>query len=278
MKHFTFAIFALFIIVSGPDRVPTLSATTPTIESTPGPTAGPTDYGTVSVLKQIVLRTTDGEPVAGITVQLVAAGPELGGPPTGTAAQQGITDEQGSATFTNLGRWVWMATFSGTFRGRDVQPVGEQARAPWGRTRTGSGFPVMLQRQEEDAPATPVTVNGIAQPELQPSLFVLVPAQDGWAPTLDLALPGDIPEPLFPVLTTVPSATPSAPPGAQVSNGTADQDLSDLAQWLYILPVAVALLASYAAWQGRPARKSGYRQRSTEESRHASKSEQEGAL
>jgi hypothetical protein len=197
--------------------------------------------------KQIVLRSIEGDGVPGIEVHLTPASPDLGGPLDGSLPQVATTDAQGHVTFSGLGEWIWMVSFSGTFRGRVLQPISEQGQAPWGRTRAGGGFPVMVQRQEEDAAATPMVINATPQPEVQPSLFVLVPAQEYWAPSLDLALPAEQPQPLAMTL----DERSSAPPLVQASASLPDQEghIDNLIRWFYLLPLAVALFALQRAWQ-----------------------------
>lgn len=207
-----------------------------------------TGDGMGNIQKKVILRTVDGVTVPGITVVLAPADPELGGPPAVASVLRATTDEQGAALFEGLGRWVWVVTFSGEYQGHIMPPVGEQGRAPWGRTRAGNGFPVMLQRQEEDTSATPVTVGGLTQPEIQESLFVLVPAQDGWALTLDLALPGEAPQPLYTVPIVTSSPTETSTIASPISNSDAENDLSSFARWLYLLPAVFASFAVYTGW------------------------------
>lgn len=218
-----------------------------------------------SIQKQIVLRTLDGKPVSGITVQLTPADPGLGGPEVGSGSMQGITDEQGTVVFTGLGPWVWMASFSGVYEGRALQPRPEQGKSLHGRTRAGGGFPVIVQQQEEDAPATPVVVSGTPQPEVQPSLFVLFPVGDLWVPSLDLSLPGEQPQPLAEMPTAV--AEGAAPEGGApteiaqtgttavsptLTNGTGGgSTFENFVQWFYVLPIGVALFALARAWRER---------------------------
>lgn len=230
-----------------------------------------------AVRKRVVLRILEGEPVPGIEVQLMPAGSDLGGPPVAMPAQQATTDIYGSVTFSGLGEWVWMVSFKGTFRGQPLQPVSEQGLSPWGRTRKGGGFPVLVQRQEEDEAAPPLVENGVRLPEVQPSLFVLVPTQaslqEYWAPTIDLALPGERPQPLAApsvlsasVVEPLPtSASGMIAPGTVVpgtelkpqsqpeatSMGETGETVGSLVRWLYILPLAVAAIALYKAWQQR---------------------------
>jgi hypothetical protein len=244
---------ALFALLLG---VGVLSLSTAQAETPPTPT-GSDDYLS-TVRKQIVLRTVDGDPVAGVTVQLTPAEPRLGGIGERAQPKRAVTDPHGTATFTGLSRWVWMASFGGAFRGRAIQPLQEQGRAPYGRTRAGGGFPVVVQLQEEDAAATPVVVQGISQPEIQPSMFVLVPVQERWVPALDLSLPGEHPQPLA-MLSGTESTRASAPAPTSSSEliGSADalntraNSFERLAQWFYILPLAVALYVLYRAWQER---------------------------
>lgn len=217
------------------------------------PTPTLTNADLPAMHKQIILRTTEGKVVSGIRVQLEPADPALGGPEAGTLAMSAATDAQGAATFAGLGPWLWMASFNGTFEGRGFQPVQQQGRAPYGRTRSGGGFPVMVQRQEEDASATPIIVQGTPQPEIQPSMFVLVPVQNQWVPSLDLALPGEHPQPLIGNVTTQLTVTMVTVEHPQVqatgSSSTAQGDHSGFVRWFYVLPVAIALLALYKAWQ-----------------------------
>lgn len=219
------------------------------------------------VQKRIVVRTLEGEPVPGIEVQLTPAGPELGGPPAAMLGQSATTDAQGSVLFSGLGEWVWMVSFRGTFRGSAIQPKAEQSLSPYGRTRNGGGFPILVQRQEEDEAAAPLVENGISLPEVQQSNFVLIPLQEGshqqWAPTIDLALLSERPQPL--TALAAPAALPNeetpttpgliqalastntnqpATPGTSVNTGT-------LVRWLYILPLAVAVVAILRALQQR---------------------------
>lgn len=240
------------------------SQTTPTIFQAPADKL-------LSVQKQIVLRTQDGLPVPGIEVQLAPAGPKLGGPETGGEVRRAITGPDGTATFSGLGQWVWMVSFSGSFGGKAIQPVQDQGKEPYGRTRAGVGFPVVVQRQEEDAPATPIViqdVHGTAQPEVevQPSMFVLVLVDSAWVPTLDLALPGEHPRPLSELQTTEAS-TETSSTGAHPSAGTSGvttstsgaslpgESIDGALRWLYLLPEVIGLLAVFRAWQDRQERR-----------------------
>lgn len=217
--------------------------------------------------KQIVLRTEAGEPVQDVTVLLAPADSTAGGPEQGSSAKSATTGADGTATFTGLGQWIWMVSFSGTFRGKAIQAATEQGRASYGRTRSGGGFPVMVERQEEDTPATPVVVQGTPQPDVQPSLFVLLQDGDNWVPAIDLALSGEHPQPLggkgsmaAQAATATSSATQISAAISGASGGpdrtagalsVAGNNLDSLVRWLYLLPVAVALLALYRAWQER---------------------------
>ncbi len=213
------------------------------------------------VQKQIVLRTEQGDPVPGISVQLALAEPTLGGPPAGPQTKTVTTDLQGRALFTSLGQQIWMVSFTGIFRGKTLQSTAEQGRAPYGHTRGGGGFPVMVQRQEEDTAATPLVVQGTPQPEVQPSLFVLMPVQDRWTPALDLALPEEHPISISGYASMQPSATPVVNIAAAASAGghapvagpvtTEESGFDSLVRWFYILPVGVALIALYKGWQDR---------------------------
>jgi hypothetical protein len=206
-----------------------------------------------AVRKQIILRTLERKAVPGITVYLMPAAPTLGGPDEGTQSKNAVTDAQGHATFTGLGHRVWMVSFNGTWEGKAIQPAQEQGRAPYGRTRAGGGFPVVVQRQEEDTAATPVLVQGTPQPEIQPSLFVLVPVEDEWVPSLDLALPGEHPQPITGAVAVQPTGTTTTPVQVQADTTTSagQGDISNFVGWFYALPVAVALLILYKAWQAR---------------------------
>jgi hypothetical protein len=145
-----------------------------------------------------------------------------------------------------------MISFSGEFQGRALQPVAEQGRPPWGRTRNGGGFPVVIQQQEEDAAATPVIVEGTPLQEVQPAMFALVAAGDFWAPTFDLALPSETPQPLSAVGTARPTEVAAgAPPSGNSQPAEVASTLDSFARWFYVLPVLVALLALYRWWQER---------------------------
>lgn len=221
-----------------------------------------------AVQKRIVLRTNEGTAVPGIEVQLAPADPTPGGPEGGAEVQKAVTGSDGTATFEELGRRIWMVTFSGKFEGKALQSHEEQGKAPYGRTRSGGGFPVMVQRQEEDAPPTPVVVQGTPQPEVQPSLFVLTSVGNIWIPTLDLALPGEHPQPLTEHETPTTRPTETRPTGIQTSqmpapgsvtgqsstNGvvpTREGEIDNFLRWLYVLPTAIGLIAVYRAWQER---------------------------
>lgn len=145
---------------------------------------------------QIMLRADTAAPVPGILVQLVPASPDLGGAPAGTPALQAVTDAAGTATFAGLGRWIWMARFAGQYAGRALAPLAEQGRPPYGTTRAGGGFPVLVQAQEEDEAPTPVVIAGQVQPEIQHARFVLLAGAAGWVPTLDLATDDRLVRPL----------------------------------------------------------------------------------
>lgn len=219
------------------------------------PTPGWSGGDLSAVRKQIILRTLGGKAVPGITIRLAPAAPTLGGPDGGAQPMSAVTDGQGQAIFTGLGYWVWMVWFNGTWEGKPVQPAQEQGRAPYGRTRAGGGFAVMVQRQEEDTAATPVVVQGTPQPEMQPSLFVLVPVEDEWVPSLDLALPGEHPQPLTSAVVAQPTGTSvtAALAHMQADSGTSagQSDISHFVRWFYALPVLVALLILYRAWEDR---------------------------
>ena len=127
---------------------------------------------------------------------------------------------------------------------------------------------MIVQRQEEDAPATPIVVQGTPLPEVQPSLFVLVPVGRSWVPTLDLALPGEHPQPLsnFETPTTLTSGAPlTAGASGAISPNTGaaplvEEDLDSVTRWLYLVPAAIGLFAIYRAWQDWGERKQEHRQ------------------
>jgi len=176
------------------------------------------------VQKQIVVRLANGTAVPGLAVQLAPAALDMGGPPTGTSAQTAPTDHAGSVTFTGLGRWIWMLTVQGRFQGRALQAGAEQGRAPYGRTRGGGGFPVQVEVQEEAAAPTPVFVAGTPRPQVETSVFVLLPIGDRWAPALDLTLPGETPRPVNGmVITGRTTPTPGSTTGPATS---ASRDIS----------------------------------------------------
>lgn len=252
-----FGVWALLMYASASSPQPVLAEGLPT--PTPSGESVPT-----TVQKQIVLRTEQGERVPGIDVQLAPADPTLGGPNARAQIMTTTTDLQGIAKFTGLGQWLWMVSFTGTFRGKALQPASEQGRAPYGRTRAGGGFPVMVQRQEEDTSATPLVIQGVQQPEVQPSLFVLVPVQDHWAPSLDLALPEEHPISISGAVgapSPSSSTTPVVNIAAAASTGgraqgvvpatDGESGLDSLVRWFYILPLGVALIALYRTWQDR---------------------------
>src|SRR5688500_1312096 len=58
--------------------------------------------------KQVRSRNTGGALVAGISVQLVAVAPELGGPPTGSAGQHALADAAGTVLISGLGPHIWL--------------------------------------------------------------------------------------------------------------------------------------------------------------------------
>jgi hypothetical protein len=228
----------------------TLVATAPaSISAAPGaaggaPVAAPTpDLAPMG--KQVLLRTLNGAPAPGIDVRLVPAMPAMGGPPAAASAQTARTDATGAATFGELGRWMWLVSFQGSFQGRPLQSVAAQGRPPFGRTRSGGGFPLQVEPQEEgDAPAQ-VGGAGMAQPVM----FVLVPFGAGWAPTLDLGLVSAAPLPL--TAPAPPAASAGAPP---IAASPAPADGGDLRPPLYLIPGAAALLIGLHAARRRLAR------------------------
>jgi hypothetical protein len=200
------------------------------------------------VQRVVLMRTLSGAPVPDLGVTLTPAPATMGGPPSGVAGQHGRTDAQGRVTFTGLGRWIWMVSFTGQYQGRALQPVTRQGQPPYGRTRAGGGFPLAVEPQEEGDAPTPVVSAGQVQPEVQTAPFVLVPiAAAEWVPALDLALPTENPVPLSDwALAPVSSVTGSLTPGLSPPAG---QD--DLPRWLYLLVVFGLMLVGVAWWQRR---------------------------
>jgi hypothetical protein len=156
--------------------------------------------------------------------------------------------------FTRLGPWIWRARFAGVVEERPIQSVTAQGRAPFGTT-SGAGFVVRVQAQEEhaalDAEGSPIT------PPIQVTAFVLVPVGEEWAPTLDLAGPGEPPQPLAAGAHTDSSASATsaaieqaAPAGVIGGEQGVPWDLLPL---LWLLPIFAAGGALLTRWRQRRA-------------------------
>ena len=118
---------------------------------------------------------------------------------------------------------------------------------------------MMVQRQEEDAPATPVVVQGTTLPEVQPSVFVLVPVEGTWVPTWTSHSPAEHPQPLCPRHESPDNIDSNCRAhgrcirshysSARRRRPLAEEDLDSVFRWLYLLPAAIGLFAIARAWQ-----------------------------
>lgn len=236
----------LLVLTVSSGMVPPVGAT-----PTPPPAPGP---DLMAIRLQVQLRLADGRPAPGVLVALTPADPSWGGPPAGTLAQQGTTGENGSAVFTRLGAWIWRARFAGVVAEQPIQPVEMQGRAPFGTTG-GDGFVVRVQVQEEHA-ALGAEGSPITAP-IQVAAFVLVAAGEEWAPTLDLAEPGEPPQPLAAGAHTgvSVSATPAARDQAAPAGVTGGEQGTpwDLLPLLWLLPIFAAGGALLTRWRQRRA-------------------------
>ena len=178
------------------------------------------------VIKEIRVRGADGTPVAGLTVALVGAPVDVGGPPPDqqpAAPLGGVTDGQGRVAFLGLGSWIWIVSFAGTYQGRPLVAVAEQGRPPYGPLQEGGGLPVHVEVQEEGAASPPLVVGGLVPAATQPTGVVLLPGGAGWIPTWDLALPAERPLPWTaarPASGLAGEASPP-PPVAPATSGAA---------------------------------------------------------
>lgn len=176
-----------------------LAALTPPAQATGNPPPPPAPRKAVQVCQ------ADGAPVAGVRVQIVAAGQPM---------RTATTDATGTATFVDLGPALWLATFRGSVQGHPIQPPAAQGQPPAGTNPAGNGFPLFVEPQSEDSAPTPVVRNGVVQPEVQISRFVLLPAGDTWIVTWDLAESIGAPLPYStPGAATGVAAPPTGTPG-----------------------------------------------------------------
>lgn len=189
---------------------PRLVGATPT----PPPAPPPVDLNRITM--QIVIRTTAGQPVPGLGVQLAPAPADQGGPPAGTPAQTATTDSAGAARFVGLGAWIWRATLTGSYQGRPLQAVADQGRPPQGTNPAGGGFLLLVQAQDESDPPTRTAGDptpDTSTPGLESTGLVLLPMGAEWQPALDLADGAHPPQPLPAVLTPAADDTPTPGPG-----------------------------------------------------------------
>lgn len=210
----------------------------------PAPTPGPAHT-------QLLVRLADGTACAGIEVQLSPAPLDWGGPPAGTPGKVFTTDGKGEAAFPDLGNDLWMVSFSGNVNGRPLSPKAEQGKLPYGRTRSGDGFPLRFTEEPQEVPGKLVGVS---------TMFVLLPSPSGLIPTFDLALPDQTPNAGAVLTGTLPDAgyTANGPPNGFPSGGAADTGGaypggrgSDFG-WVYLLAgLLCGAIIYWAIWKAR---------------------------
>lgn len=229
----------------------------------------PPAYGDLSrVRKAIVLRDLTGAPVAGVEVHIAPATSDMGGPLDSSAfgEKSGTTDASGRVEFPGLDRYIWMVSFEGIWQGKSLQPVSEQGRAPWGRTRNGGGFTIVQEAQEDGPVPTPEVIDGVIQPMVQTTLFVLLDGGGHLIPTIDLSnvdvleapypltsitpissdtitVPASTPENTYQTATPDPRASQDAT-SAPVAGGTGEQPSSGDGLWSLALLVTSLVSAS----------------------------------